>query len=200
MMLLTALLVASTQIHEVWSHGTFRADPTGPPNHVAQLAWAVRKNGTVGEVKLSFYTANEPKSHLDTCTIVGKGFHATGVEVYTLFPPKMNPKIKYFGTPYVVAAVTMRQGTRTIVWQVDGHSRRPVQEQVLFPCDTTRLASSGILIERTVASRLTRTERPDGLQSKAPVHRAWTFDGMRFIAARWHLTKRTPPHLRSEAK
>lgn len=183
----TLLSATSGQWLDVWSRREFRADPTGPPNHVAQLAWFRGADGIIGDVKISFYTQNEESSRLETSTTVGQGFKGLRVDVFTVFPPKMQANIKYFGTPYVIADVLQGHARRTMVWRVE--RCRPVLELNLFPSDTSIFWEHGIIIEHTRAHNLDARHRPAGVRDSSLVGRVWKFDGLVLRPKAWMLSK-----------
>lgn len=194
-MILAALLtfadLPAGRWKDLWSTGWVRMEPHGPPNHRAQVAWFRRGDGSIGDVKLSFFTTGESPDYLCNSQVIGSGYRPVRVEVFAL-PAPATPKVAMsLTTPFVVIDARIKGRLRSIVRCYAGGSWRPYYVKDLNQCDTSLFVREGILLEFTSVRNLPTNDKPAGASASSLAVRTWTFDQntFRLNPRKWRLIR-----------
>lgn len=204
-MLAMAILACTIQRGTWHPHysDVFRADPTGPPNHVAVLSWFGSTKQPIsghspGALMLDLYTwpGDGPK-RLVTSTKVEESVFVEEFSTHRFhriesFDDRGRPVID-FGATFLTALVNGGQHSRLIVWWFDPHTLRPIDMLNVLHGDPTRL-NYGIVTENTPANYVYPDEWPKGVKKTSDyISRDWTIgEGKewKFVAGPWRLTKK----------
>jgi hypothetical protein len=201
-MLAMALLACAVQDgnwHPQYSK-VFRANPTGPPNHVAVLTWFGSTKQPIsdhspGALMLDLYELpGDGSKRLVTSTKVADGLYATEFRThdYSRKEPKADePYFKDFGHTFLSAMLNGGQHSRLIVWEFDWHTLRPTEMLNVLYGDPTRL-DVGLVTENTPANYVHPDEWPKGVKKTSDyISRYWTIGEhgvWEFAPGPWRLT------------
>lgn len=204
--MLTVALLAITVQHNTWNprySEVFRANPTGPPNHVAVLSWFGSTKQPIsdkspGALMLDLYTwpGDGPK-RLVTSTQVGDAVYVEEFSTHRFYRKEEfdegGRRINDFGATFLAALVNGGQFSHLLVWWFDPHSQRPVQMLDAIMGDSSRL-DKGVITENSPARYVYPDEWPKGVKSQSEIiSREWTIgegDEWKFVPGPWRLTKK----------